>query len=509
MTLIDIAIVAGAILLGGVSSQVVFSKLKFFDLEKAEEKRKEMLIKSKKEAEEIKEESEKNAERIKISTEDMCKQMKTLIHTIEQNVKFKEDTYAKKKNKNKQYQDFIKLVEEEAAQSGLKQHEREGLIKQRLAARLGETIKTLTDNLVADFKRDLREEALEKTKKIIETAQDKAEKTAKNIIRNALQKFADKTSVEKKEAKIVVKRDDAKALIVGKDAENILLFEEILGVDVIFNDEPNTIVVSSFDLLKKNVARIALEKLVKMRRINEKAIRDSIDEAKKILSQDLLNVGEKAVKKMRIKRKFPSDLLKIIGRLKYRTSYGQNILLHSFEVAYMAELLASELGLDVETAKIAAFFHDIGKAIDQHVEGSHDVLTREIMTKYKFSNEEIHAAWTHHEAATPETPEARIVMAADAISAGRPGARQESLERYLERLRDLEEIATSFQGVQKTYAISAGREIRVMVSPEEVPDEKMDGLADDIADKIEDKLSYPGKIKVNVIRRTRATDFAK
>ncbi len=282
-----------------------------------------------------------------------------------------------------------------------------------------------------------------------------------------------------------------------------------MNVDVIFNDEPNTIVVSTFDLLKKNVARIALEKLVKLRRVDEKAIREAIDSAKKILSRDLLNVGEKAVKKMKFKRKFPSDLLKIIGRLKYRTSYGQNILLHSFEVAYMAELLASELGLDVETTKIAAFFHDIGKAIDQHVEGSHDVLTREIMTKYKFSEAEIHAAWTHHEAATPETPEARLVMAADAISAGRPGARQESLERYLERLRDLEEIATSFGGVQKTFAISAGREVRVIVSPEEVTDEKMNDLAEGIAGKIEDKLSYPGKIKVNVIRRTRAVDFAK
>jgi ribonuclease Y len=383
------------------------------------------------------------------------------------------------------------------------------LIKQKLASRLGVTIKEITDKLVSQFERELKEDSAEQTKKIVDDAKDKAEKTAKNVIRGALQKFVDRTSVEKKEAKIIVKHDDAKARIVGPNAKNVLLFEELMNVDVIFNDEPNTIVVSTFDLLKKNVARIALEKLVKLRRVDEKAIREAIDSAKKILSQDLLNVGEKAVKKMKFKRKFPPDLLKIIGRLKYRTSYGQNILLHSFEVAYMAELLASELGLDVETAKVAAFFHDIGKAIDQHVEGSHDVLTREIMTKYKFSEAEIHAAWTHHEAATPETPEARLVMAADAISAGRPGARQESLERYLERLRDLEEIATSFEGVQKTFAISAGREVRVMVSPEDVTDEKMENLAEGIAEKIEDKLSYPGKIKVNVIRRTRAVDFAK
>jgi ribonuclease Y len=222
-----------------------------------------------------------------------------------------------------------------------------------------------------------------------------------------------------------------------------------------------------------------------------------------------MQVGEKALKKMAFKRNFPKDLIKIVGRLKYRTSYGQNILLHSFEVAYMAELLASELGINVETAKTGAFFHDIGKAIDHEVEGSHDVLTREIMTKYQFSPEEIHAAWTHHEAETPNTPEARIVMASDAISAGRPGARQESLDKYLDRLRALEEIATSFTGVQKTYAISAGREVRVLVTPEEVSDAQLPELAGSIAHEIEENLSYPGKIKVNIIRRTRAIDTAK
>lgn len=509
MNLTNILIIAGAALLGGIVSQVIFRKLKFIDLDKTKEKSAKMIADSKEEAEKINKEAEGNTENVKAATEDMLKQMKTLINTIEKNLRFKEETYAKKNNKNNQYQDFIKKTEDEMSTSGLKQQEREVLIKQKLASRLGVTIKEITDKLVSQFERDLKEESAERTKKIIDDAKEKAEKTAKNIIRGALQKFTDRTSVEKKEAKIVVQRDEAKARIVGHNAENILLFEELMNVDVIFNDEPNTIVVSTFDLLKKNVARIALEKLVKLRRVDEKAIKEAIDSAKKILSQDLLNVGEKAVQKMKFKREFPPDLLKIIGRLKYRTSYGQNILLHSFEVAYMAELLASELGLDTETAKIAAFFHDIGKAIDQHVEGSHDVLTREIMTKYKFSEAEIHAAWTHHEAATPETPEARIVMAADAISAGRPGARQESLERYLERLRDLEEIATSFEGVQKTFAISAGREVRVMVSPEEVPDEKMEELANGIAGKIEEKLSYPGKIKVNVIRRTRSVDFAK
>lgn len=511
MTLTNILIIVGTLVLGAIISQVIFSKLKFVDINKSKKKSEELLEESEREAGQIKKEAREKAETVKQTTEDTINQMKTLIHTIEQNVKFKEDALERKERKNDHLRGATIDIEQQIKESEQKQIQLEELIKQKLAARCGERIENLKQALVKNFERDTSDEAAEKIAKQVESAREDAEKIAKEILKSSMQKFADETSVEKREAKVKVKRDEAKAVIVGHNAENVKKFEELLEVDVIFNDEPNTIVVSTFDLLRKNVARIALEKLVKKKKINEKDIRDAIAEAKKEIEQDLFAVGEKAIKKMKFEREFPKELIKIIGRLKYRTSYGQNILLHSFEVASMAELLAGELGLDPQSTKVAAFFHDIGKAIDQHVEGSsHDVLSREIMTKYGcFTDEEIHAAWTHHEAETPNTPMARLVMAADAISAGRPGARQESLDKYLERLKALEEIATSFDGVSKTFAISAGRELRVMVTPDEIKDEEMHKVAKGIADEIEENLSYPGKIKVNVIRRTKAVDYAK
>jgi len=509
MSLTDILILAGAVIVGAIASQIVFRKLNFIDIEKTRAKSEALLNDAKAESSKIKEDTKVNSETILANTDEMLKQMKTLIYTIEQNVKFKEEALQRKTNKNNGYKEFVDLIDQDIKKTEGDQSQRDQLLKEKLAAKLGVKIEDLAQNYINGFTKDLGLEAEERITKFMDHVKDTSEKKAKNILKNAMQKFTDRTSVEKKEAIISVPRDEVKAEIVGRNCANILLFEKITEVDVIFNDEPNTILVSSFDLVKKSIARIALERLSKLRRIDERAIKEAIDSAKKIIDEDLMLVGEKALKKMNFKRNFPKDLIKIVGRLKYRTSYGQNILLHSFEVAYMAELLASELGIDVETAKIGAFFHDIGKAIDHEVEGSHDVLTREIMTKYQFSPEEIHAAWTHHEAETPNTPEARIVMASDAISAGRPGARQESLGKYLDRLRALEEIATSFAGVQKTFAISAGREVRVLVTPEEVTDAQMPDLAGSIAHEIEENLSYPGKIKVNIIRRTRAIDTAK
>ncbi|MCD6109468.1 DUF3552 domain-containing protein [bacterium] len=509
MILINIIIIVVATIVGALISQLVFKRLNFVDIKKTKAKAEKLLENSKQEAETIQNEALIYTENIKQNTEDMLKQMKTLIHTIEQNVKFKEEIFEKKEMKNTNLRGIILDLQEAINKSEERLVKLEGMIKDKLAIRCGQTIESLKDSLIRQYSADLSEEKIEHIKKKLEYASENAEKIAKNMLRSSIQRYTDTSSVEKKEAKIIVHRDEIKAIIVGRNAENILLFEKLLDVDVVFNDEPKTIVVSTFDLLRKNVARVAMEKLVKMRHIGEKEIKTAIAEAKKIIEQDLVEVGKKAVKKMGFKRKFDPDLIKIIGRLKYRTSYGQNILLHSFEVASMAELLAGELGLDQEKTKIAAFFHDIGKAIDQHIEGSHDVLTREIMTKFGFPEDEIHAAWTHHEAETPQTAEARIVMAADAISAGRPGARQESLQRYIERLRALEEIATSHEGVNKTYAISAGRELRVLVNPDDVSDGQMDEMAGDIAKEIENKLSYPGKIKINIIRRTKAVDFAK
>lgn len=511
MTLIDILIIAGALILGAIVSQVVFSKMKFVDFDKSKKKAEEMLENSKEEATKVRHEAREKAATVNQNTEDTINQMKTLIHTIEQNVKFKEEALDRKEQKNVNLRGTVLDLDAQIKVSEESQIQLEEAVRQKLATRCGERIENLKQALIKNFEANITNDAADQISKQVEYAREHAEKIAKEILKSSMQKFADETSVEKKEAKVKVKRDEQKAVIVGHNAENIKLIEELLSVDVIFNDEPNTITIATFDLLRKNVARVVIEKLVKRRKINEEDIKNAITAAKKDIEQDLFAIGEKAVKKMKFKRKFPKELIKIIGRLKYRTSYGQNILLHSFEVASMAELLAGELGLDPQSTKAAAFFHDIGKAIDQHVEGSsHDVLTREIMTKYGcFTDEEIHAAWTHHEAETPNTPMARLVMASDAISAGRPGARQESLDKYIERLKALEEIAHSFEGVNKTFAISAGRELRVMVTPEEITDADMPGVAKGIVEQIEENLSYPGKIKVNIIRRTRAVDYAK
>jgi len=509
MTLTYILILAGAIILGALVSQIIFRKIKFVDIEKTRAKSEELLTHAKAESDQIQTDAKASAESIKTNIDEMLKQMKTLIHTIEQNVKFKEEALSRKETKNNGYREFVGLIEEDIKKTEGSKVEREKILKEKLANKLGVKIEDMANNFIEKFTKELEQEKEEKVSKYQDFIKENSEKKAKNILKDSMQKFTDRTSVEKKEATIIVPRDEVKAEIVGRNAENIMLFEKLIDVDVIFNDEPNTILVSCYDLLRKTIARIALEKLSKLRHISARNVQEAIEQTRKIIDEDLMQVGEKALKKMGFKRQFPKDLIKIVGRLKYRTSYGQNILLHSFEVAYMAELLASELGIDVETTKIGAFFHDIGKAIDHEVEGSHDVLTREIMTKYNFTPEEIHAAWTHHEAETPNTPEARIVMAADAISAGRPGARQESLDKYLDRLRALEEITTGFKGVQKTFAISAGREVRVLVIPEEVPDDKMPELAENIAHEIETNLSYPGKIKVNLIRRTKAIDTAK
>ena len=509
MAFTDILIIGAAMVVGAVLSQLIFKKLNFLDVKRTQEKVETLIEESKKEALQIQEEAGEKVKSIEENTVDMLEQMKTLIDTIEQNVKFKEETMEKKEVRNTNLRGAILDLQGDIDSSQEMQTKLDEMIKEKLAVRCGQTIENLKDSLISQYKADISQQEAEHIKKKIDYAIENSEKIAKNILKSSIQKYTDTSSVEKKDAKIIVQHDDAKARVVGRNAENIILFEELLEVDVVFNDEPNTILVSTFDLLRKNVARVAMEKLVKMRHIGEREIKQAIQEAKKIIEQDLVEVGKKAVKKMGFKRQFDPELIKIIGRLKYRTSYGQNILLHSFEVASMAELLAGELGLDPEKTKIAAFFHDIGKAIDQHIEGSHDVLTREIMTKFGFPEDEIHAAWTHHEAETPQTAEARIVMAADAISAGRPGARQESIDRYIERLRALEEIANSYTGVNKTFAISAGRELRVLVTPEEVSDESMKVMAGEIAKEIESKLSYPGKIKINIIRRTKAVDFAK
>ncbi|MBU1992926.1 HD domain-containing protein, partial [Patescibacteria group bacterium] len=302
-----------------------------------------------------------------------------------------------------------------------------------------------------------------------------------------------------------------KAEIVGENAENISYIEEALDIYVVFNDLPNIISVSCYNLLNQHIAAKAIEKLTNAKgHVKIGDVGEVIKVAKKEVENELEKIGKDIADKLGLKNR-SKRLYELIGRLKYRTSYGQNILKHSLEVAYVSMMLGGELGLNVEVCKVGGFLHDLGKAIDQdpNVQEGHDFLTKKLMEELGFSPEEVHAAWTHHEAEAPQTPEAKVVMAADAVSAGRPGARQETLDKYLERLRALEEIANSFAGVKKSFAISAGREIRVIVDPQEVDDAGVQKTATGLAKQIEENLQYPGKIKINVIRRVKALDTAK
>ena len=499
----------GAAVVGAIGAVFVFKKSFSLSLKKREEEKEKIIAKAHDQAKEIHKDTEGQVKSIEEHTVSSIKQMESLIETMKKNVEFKEQSLEKKEARNKQVEGVYKSVEGEIKSINSKRVGNADSIREKLAQTAGVLIDKMKEDIISAFKGDCNQEILERVKKREDHIKDVCEKLAKNIIRGSIQKFADRTSVEKKEANIKITRADVKERIIGKNGSNLHLLEELLDVDIVFNDEPDTITVSCFDLYRRTTAAMAIEKLAKSRTINDEITKKIIKYVKEVLDKDILEVGKKSAAKMGFKRKFPDSLLKLIGRLKYRTSYGQNILLHSFEVAYMAELLASELGIDVETAKIGAFFHDIGKAIDHEVEGGHDFLTKEIMSKYDFSPEEIHAAWSHHEAIPLETSEARIVQAADAISAGRPGARQESLSGYLERLKALEELSSKFEGVKKSYAISAGREVRVFVDPLEVKDEDVLKLPAKIAREIEEELSYPGKIKVNVIKRSKVTEFAK
>lgn len=388
-------------------------------------------------------------------------------------------------------------------------------IKQDKIPRLATIAHTSVDNLKADLiqnlKNDLELARELRLSKQEETLKEEAPQIAKNMLIEAIQKYSASTSVEKKNLTIPISRDETRLRLIGKDSEVFNYLEEQLGVDIFFDQEKGGLVVSHFELVKRHIARETLVKLMKDRVINLDKVKARLDETTQETKKLLLEIGNRIVQKLELEyRHFPPEFKEILGRLKYRTSYGQNILKHCFEVGYFTLMLGGELGLSAEVCKIGGFFHDLGKAIDQEDGRPHDILTKEIMEKFGiFSWEEIHAAWTHHDAIPIETPEALLVKAADAISAGRPGARQETIEKYLARIMAIESIAKSKPGVKKTYAISGGRELRVLVDPQRLKDDELFSTANQIAEEIEANVAYPGQIKVNVIRRVQKSQTIK
>ena len=362
--------------------------------------------------------------------------------------------------------------------------------------------------ILSELDKKLSEEKAEIIKKVEQDTKENSEKLAREIVGFAIQKCAADHTSETTVSVVELPNDDMKGRIIGREGRNIKALETLTGIDLIIDDTPEAVIISGFDPLRREVAKIALEKLINDGRIHPAKIEEMVEKAKQEVEASIKAEGERAMLETGVNALHP-DLVRLMGKLKYRTSYGQNVLNHSIEVANLARIMADELGIDSKIARRAGLLHDIGKALDHDMEGTHVEIGVEVLRKYKENPEVINAVWAHHGDIEAKTINDVLVQAADAISASRPGARRETLEAYIKRLEKLEEIADSFEGVEKSFAIQAGREVRLIVKPETVSDAEMVVMAKEVAKRVENEMDYPGQIKVNVIRETRAIEYAK
>ena len=466
-------------------------------IKNAESKKREALVEAKEEIHKNRSEYEREE---KARRADLQKQERRL-QQKEENLDRKTDSLERK---NESLAQKISAVEAQQAEIALIKKSQLDMLEKVS----GYTVEEAKNYLINALKDEVTHEMAVKVKEIEAQYKEEADERAREIIVTAIQRCAADHASEVTVSVVPLPNDEMKGRIIGREGRNIRSIETLTGCDLIIDDTPEAITVSSFDPVRREVARIALEKLIADGRIHPARIEEMVAKAQKEVNATIKAEGERAVFETNI-HGLNQELIKLLGRMRYRTSYGQNVLNHSIEVSHISGLIAAELGVDVATAKRAGLLHDIGKAIDHEVEGSHVTIGVEICKKYKESEAVVHAIEAHHGDVEPHTVVACIVQAADAISASRPGARRENIENYVKRLEKLEEISKSFPGIAGSYAIQAGREIRVMVKPEEVPEDKMVLLARDIAKKIEEELTYPGQIKVHVLRETKAVEYAK
>lgn len=403
-----------------------------------------------------------------------------------------------------------RLRSQEDEVEGLKNEIREIRTKQqdKLEKIAGLSKKEAAEKLMHMTERDIKQDLLGLVAKLQHDAVEDAEERAQTILVSAMERMSSEVTAERTVTAIKLTDDEMKGRIIGKEGRNIQSLQRATGVDILVDDTPGMIVLSSFDPIRRQVARLSLEMLMKDGRIHPGRIEEVVAKAEKQIEKDIVRAGEDAAREVGVAG-IPKEMLRLLGELKFRTSYGQNVLLHSTEMAHMAGMIAEEIGANVRVTKIATLLHDVGKAVTHKIEGKHHHIGAELARKYGMSDDIVHAIEAHHDDIDATTPEALVVRVCDALSAARPGARNISAENFVERMRDLENVATSFKGIDKAYAISAGREIRVIVSPQTIDDLSAIKLARDIATKIESTMQYPGTIKVNVIRETRAIEFAK
>ena len=482
---------------------------------RAEEKKKEKIIEAKEEVIRLKNELDReiNSRRAEVQrSERRIAQREETLDKKADNLDARETTLERKQAEldrlTQEAQDYAvrqKTAAETAEQAARELEEKQRVELERVAKMTQEEAK---DMIVQRIQKEAFHDAGVMVREIEQNAKNEADKKARNIVAMAIQRCASDHVAETTVSVVSLPNEDMKGRIIGREGRNIRTLETATGVDLIIDDTPEAVIVSAFDPVRREIARIALEKLIADGRIHPARIEEMVEKARREVDNQIRETGEQAIFETNM-HGIHHELVKLLGRMRYRTSYGQNVLKHSIEVYHLAGLMAAELGADVTLAKRAGLLHDIGKAVDHELEGTHVELGVEMCKRYHESPEVIHCIAAHHNDIEPTTVEAVLVQAADAISAARPGARRESIENYIRRLEKLEEIASSFQGVEKSFAIQSGREVRIMVKPEDISDEGTTVLAREIAKRIENELEYPGQIKVNVIRETRCTEFAK